>query len=236
MRKFTGLLFVIALLVPAVAFAQFGGLGGGQKLNTKEADKVLKQIDSTVAEYDQATAQLWESTEIVQNLIAQYSEGQFPALTQNWATIQKMIKDAKDDTERAAAFKLTDAYFVEMDQRKAKMEEILNDPVKSANVKQRFQAPEVEQLTKARDNVKTVPEKDQALIQNLPGLIEQTTAAIKDMTEQAAKNPLKANDAQKLIDKMNKGIEKLNKIKTDLDKQVNAANTLLGAIDKLLTK
>jgi len=226
---------VLALLlcvVPQFAFAQFGLKV--PKFDTGPVKKTLAEIDKVVAEYEEATEKVWTATETMQNIIKTYAEGEFPILEKPWGEIRKMIKEAKDDAARAAAFELSEKYFKEMDERKKAVDAFMNDPVKATDLKGKLQPPELEQLKTIAENLKPVPKLDTELVTRSTKLTGDTTKAVADLGTQAAKDPLKAADYKKLIDQCNKGIEKLNKIPTELEKQIKAIEGVLSSLAKLL--
>lgn len=225
----------VAMCIPFMANAQFGkGIPGGKKYDTKKVDKLLKDIDALVAEYEEGTAQLWEGTEIVQNLVAQYKGGDFPILTKNWAVLKKAYKDAKNDAERTLVIKEREIYRGEMDKRAAAVEEFIKDPARKADLKGKITIPEKEQLQTVQKNISTLPEKDKAIIDRIPALVGQVPGLVADLTKQIAEDPLKAGDYQKMIDKLNKGAEKLQAIPGELEKQLKAVDVLLGVLGDLL--
>jgi len=223
-----------ATLVPAVAFGQFGGLVKKSSFDTKPVEKLLKEIDGCVKQYDDATEKVWTATETVQDIVKQYREGEFPVLTKTWAQIRKDVTEAKDDAQRAAAVELSVAYVREIVERKKAVEEFLDDPVKCADLKSRIKAPELEQLNKIVANLKPVPQEDAAIATNAKDLTEKAGKSVVSLTEQTTKDPLKSGDYKKLIDRLNKGSEKMGKIMTDLDSQVKAVETTLTTLNKVI--
>jgi hypothetical protein len=228
-------LFVAMTFVPGVALGQFGGLGKKKnKFNVKPVKKLIKDIDVVVKDYNEATENVWTATETVQNTIKPYAEGEFPALTNTWGEIRKSIKEAKDDTAKAAAVELSDKYIIEMIERKKKIEELMKDPVKTADLQSKLQVPEIENLKTIVANLKPVPEKDAKLIAEAPELAKKSTETIAKLTKQITKTPLKAADYKKLIKKLKKANVKLLKIPEELKKQVEAINVMMANIAKLI--
>lgn len=237
MKRFTAFLAVVALaLIPLSASAQFGLGKKKNKFNTKPINQILGDIDKVVEEYEEATVNVRTATETVQNIIKGYADGEFPVLTQPWAEIRKGIQEAKDDAARLAAVELSNKYLLEIEARKKAVEAFLADPAKSADIQSKLQAPEVEQLNKIVANMKPVPEKDAKLIKRSGELNAKAAKGVADLTTQMGKNPLKANDYKKLIKKLNTGIDKLNLIPTELNKQLDAIKSMLANVDKLLIK
>ncbi len=236
MKYITMMLALTALvLAPLTASAQFCGLGKKSKFDTKPIKKLLKEIDGVVDEYEDATENVWTATETVQNVVKQYAEGEFPVLTKPWGEIRKALKEAKEDAEKAAAIELSNKYFAEMTERKKAVEAVMADPVKATDLKGKLQPPEKEQFKTVVTNLKPVPEKDAKLITRSQELNTKAAKAVADLTEQMGKNPLKAADYKKLVSKLNAGIDKLNQIPTELNKQIEAIATMLANLDKLLT-
>jgi hypothetical protein len=226
---------VVALLlcvVPQFAQAQFGLKV--PKFDTGPVKKLLGEIDKVVAEYEDATEKVWTATETMQDIIKAYAAGDFPVLEKPWGEIRKMIKEAKDEAARTAAFQLSEKYFKEMDERKKAVDAVMDDPVKATDIKGKLQPPEVEQFKTISTNLKPVPQQDAELITRATKLSADAAKAVADLTAQAAKDPLKAADYKKLIDQCNKGIEKLGKIPTELEKQVKAVEGVISNLAKLI--
>ncbi len=226
---------VVALLlclVPQLAQAQFGLKV--PKFDTGPVKKLLGEIDKVVAEYEDATEKVWTATETMQDIIKTYASGEFPVLEKPWGEIRKMIKEAKDEAARTAAFELSEKYLKEMDERKKAVDAFMDDPVKAADLKGKLQPPEIEQLKTIAANLKPVPKADAEIITRAGKLNADTAKAVGDLGTQAAKDPLKAADYKKLVDQCNKGIEKLTKIPTELEKQVKAVEGVLSNLAKLL--
>lgn len=230
-------LFIVMVFAPAAVFAQFGGFGKKKKsLDTKPITKLIKDIEGVVGEYEEATLNVWTATETVQETIKPYFEGEFPVLTKPLKEIKKDIKEAKDDAAKAAAIKLHEGYFTEMEARKLKVEELLNDPVKTTDIKGKLQPPELKNLSTIVAELKPVPEKDTKLIARSPELVKKAAEAVVTLTKAVKDNPLKAGDYKKLIDKLNALTEELNKMPAELKKQIGAIENMLGNIHKLVTK
>ena len=152
------------------------------------------------------------------------------------AEIRKEINEAKDDAARTAAVELSNKYLLEIEERKKAVEAFLADPAKAADIQGKLQPPEVEQLNQIVASMKPVPEQDAQLIKRSTDLTAKAATGVADLTKQIGSNPLKANDYNKLINKLNTGMEKLNQIPTELNKQVDAIKTMLANLDKLLIK
>jgi uncharacterized phage infection (PIP) family protein YhgE len=237
MRRFTAFAALIAMaIIPLSASAQFGFGGKKNKFDTKPVKALLSDIDKVVVEYEDGTENVWTATEIVQNTVKAYADGEFPVLTQPWGEIRKAIKEAKDDAAKAAAVELSNKYLKEMAERKKAVEAFMADPVKSADIAGKLQPPEVDQLKKVVESLKPVPEQDLKLIAKAQELSTKAAKSVADLTTQITKNPLKAGDYKKLVDKLNAGIADLNKIPTELQKQMDAITTMVANLDKMLTK
>jgi len=239
-QKITGIaLFIALVFVPAAAFGQFGGFGKKIKkksMDTKPIEKLIKEIEGVVGQYEEATLHVWTATETVQETIKPYFEGEFPVLTKPLKEIKKDIKEAKDDAAKAAAVKLHHSYFKEMDARKKKVEELLNDPVKTTDIKGKLQPPELKNLGVIMKELKPVPEQDTKLIAKMPDLAKKAADAVGKLAKAVKDNPLKAGDYKKLIDKLNALTEELNKMPAELKKQITAIDTMLGNIHKLIAE
>jgi hypothetical protein len=233
----TVVLLGVLLAIPAVALAQFGlPKAPAKKFDTGKVKDLLGKMDKVVVEYEDGTEKVWNSTETTQTLVDQYAEGDFPLLNKNWSTLRKMLKDAKDDAEKASVIKLTDEYFKEMAEREKALEAALADPVKAADISGKLQVPEVETLKKIADEMKGVPDKDAALLKQCTTLTEEGLKMSEDLLAQAAKDPLGAKDYKDLAEKLKGGVDKLKSIAGELDKQITSVNGLVGHIQKLLTK
>jgi len=236
-RLFAGITVLLAFVaLPLTGYCQFGGLVKKSKFKTKPIKKLIKEIGECVGEYEDATARVWSATETVQELVKQYTAGEFPVLTKTWGEIRKTMLEAKEDAEKAAAVELSRAYLKEMVERKKAMEAFFNDPAKTADVQGKLQPPEMEKLNSIVTDLTPVPEKDTKLIARSKDLTEKAGKAVKDLTKQIKKNPLKAGDYKKLLDKLNDGLKELGKMPEELQKQISAINTMLGNIQKLLKK
>jgi hypothetical protein len=237
MKRFVTFVVAVSLaLIPLAASAQFGLGKKKNKFNTKPINQLLGDIDKVVEEYEGATENVRTATETVQGIVKGYADGEFPILTKPWAEIRKEIKEAKDEAAKTAAVELSNKYLLELEARKKAVEAFLADPAKTADLQGKLQAPEVAELNKIVANLKPVPAKDAKIIKRSGDLNTKAAKGVADLTKQIGKNPLKANDYKKLIKKLNTGIDKLTKIPTELNKQVDAITTMLANLDKLLTK
>ncbi len=235
MRRVVGLwLLALVVMVPMVASAQFGGLIKKSKFDSSKVDKLLKDIDALVAEYEEASDKVWNSTEIVQGLVAQYKSGEFPVLTKNWAVLKEEFQKVKDDAEKSVLIKQKDLYRQEMATRAKAMEDFFQDPTRKADLKGKLTVPEKDQVVAAYTGLKEVPGKDKAILERVPGLTGQIPGLIADLGKQVLEDPLKAGDYKKLIDKLNKGLERLTVIPTELGEQIKAVELLLGVVASIV--
>lgn len=235
MRRVVGLwILALVVMVPMVASAQFGGLIKKSKFDTSKVDKLLKDIDALVGEYEEASEKLWNSSEVIQGLVAQYKAGEFPVLTKNWAVLKEEFQKVKDDAEKTVLIKQKDLYRQEMAARAKAMEDFFQDPTRKADLKGKLQVPEVEQLKVAYGGVKDLPAKDKAILDRVPGLTAQIPGLLADLGKQVLEDPLKAGDYKKLIDRLNKGMERLTVIPTELGDQLKAVELLLGVFASIL--
>jgi len=236
MRRTIGAMLVTLVLsvLPQVGWAQFGGLVKKSTYDTKPANQLIADMEAVVAEAEVGTLHVWTATETVQNLVKQYAEGDFPALTATWGEIRKSLTEAKDEAQKAAAIELSAKYLVEMAERKKAMETVLADPARSVDIKGKLQAPEKEQLAKISANLKPVPEKDTALITRATDLAAKAAKITAELGVQTAKDPLKAGDYKKLIDKLNALNGEVGKLPAELQKQVDSITTMMANITKLI--
>lgn len=227
-------LLVFSICVPMIASAQFGGLVKKSKYDTKKVDTLLKDIDAVVAQYEEATDRVWNSSEIVQNLVATYKAGEFPVLTKNWAVLKDAFGKVKDDAERSLLLKEKDLYRQQMGARAKAMEEFLQDPTRKADLKGKFTVPEKDQLKTVYGDLKAVPDKDKAIADQATALVGQIPALLADLGKQVTEDPLKAGDYKKLMDRLNKGTEKLTAIPTELGEQLKAVELLVSVLAGLV--
>lgn len=227
-------ILVLSICIPMVASAQFGGLVKKSKFDTKKVDTLLKDIDGVVAQYEEASDKLWNSSEIVQNLVATYKAGEFPVLTKNWAVLKEAYGKVKDDAEKSLLLKEKDLYRQQMGTRAKAMEDFFQDPTRKADLKGKLSIPEKEQVKTVYTDLKAIPGKDKAIVDQATALAGQIPAMVADLGKQLLEDPLKAGDYKKMIDRLNKGVEKLTAIPTELTEQMKAVELLLGVLGGLL--
>ena len=238
--------FATVVLLPVFAFAQFGGLVPTKSFDTSKVDKLLDKADKVHTEYGEVTATLWDTTEIVQNLVDQFSEGEFPLLTNAWKGLKqaaqdklKAAKEAGEKIEDELAFeldtltKLRTDYFAEMVERKAAMAAILDDPAKAAEIKVQIPAPELEAVQSNAKDLEKFPTRQATMVKEIKTMTTDAASLVKELGEQAISNPLKAGDYKSLMGKLETATGKLTNIASELPKQVEAVETILGALKKL---
>ena len=233
------LMLVVAVLVsfPAAGFAQFGGLVKKKKnkFDTKKVKKLIKKIDNVVEKSEEGTAHMNAGAETIHNILSNYKEGEFPALTKNWKTIRGELTEAKDDAEKLAKIdEARDLYWKELVKRQKAMKEMMKDPANVKTIKDKLEVPEVKQIKQIVKDLKAVPEKDKALITEAADLMKQATEMSADLIKQAAKNPLKAANYKKLAGKLKDSIKRLTTIKGQLEKQVEIATGLVENVAALI--
>ena len=227
---------LVWLLVPAAASAQFGGMiKKKKKFDMKKVEKLEKRINKVVKEYEDGSDAMWSATENVQNIVGQYKDGNFPVLTKNWSTIKTELVEVKDDGgKRADVLKQRALYFDEMGKRKKEMEAFLSNAENLTQVKGKLTIPEKKQLTDTSAALKSVPKKDKALLNESQKLVKDTGKMISDLGKQISKDPMRANEYQKVIDRLQASMDRLTGIADELGTQLDAAETMVGVIGKLL--
>jgi len=211
------------LLLPMAANAQFGKIKiKGSKFDDSKLKALHGRIDKVVAEYEDATAGLWTSTELLQEILAGYKGGEFPILTQNWNTIRTELNQAKKDAQRKLGLDKRKVYLDEMVQRQAAVRELLDDPVRTGDIRDKLTVPDKDKLSAASNGVKDLPAKDLALINESQAILKDSIAVIESLTKQIASDPLKAGKYKKMLDKLSKSLDRLKDIPGELQKQVTA--------------
>lgn len=236
-RLFWIAMVVVSLTIPGAAFAQFGKIkvgGSKTKFDTKRVTALQDRVDKVVVQYEEATAGLWNATETLQELIAQFKAGEFPVLTQNWKTIKKEFLDAKDDAARKLALDKEPLYLTEMVERGKAVRGVLDDAAQLSEVKGKLGVPEKDRLKEAHKGIKDLPTKDKALITEAKAILSDSTKVIEDLSKQIKEDPVKANDYKKMLDKLNASMDRLKQIVPELEKQIAAVETLLGDLSKLI--
>ncbi len=227
---------LVWLFVPAAASAQFGGMiKKKKKFDMKKVEKLEKRIDKVVKQYEEGSEAMWTATENVQIMVDQYKDGDFPVLTKNWATIKKELVDVKTDAgKRAEVLKQRALYFDEMGKRKTEMEAFLSNAENLTQVKGKLTIPEKKQITETSTALKTVPKKDQALLNESQKLVKETGTMIADLSKQLSSDPMRANEYQKVIDRLQASMDRLTGIADELGTQLDAAEAMVGVLGKLL--
>lgn len=235
-----------ALLVVASSAAGCSGLDGvmddasaigkvvdAPKLKTKQADALLKEIQELNAALDATTGMINTSTETVHAVIAPYKAGEFPVLTKNWETIQAELKKAQGKDKKLAKAQLK-TYEDQMAARTIVAAKILENNKKRKALFGKMKVAEVDQLKAAGKKLKEVPDRNQAIADKVPGIMDRGVQVAADLTKQIADNPLSALEGQKLLKKVNKAVGEAKKIPGTAQKQIDAANTLLKLLGDIL--
>ncbi len=212
---------------------EIGKIVDAPKLNTKEADALLKELDAINAELEDISGSINSSTEGVHAVIAPYKAGEFPVLTKNWDTINAELKKAKGKKkQQAQAQKKT--YEQEMAARTVAAAAILENKDKRKALLGKLKAPELQQLKDAGQKLKAIPDRNTALAGRVPALIDRSVAVVADLTKQIVDNPLAALEGEKVLKKVNKSVAAVQKIPKEAKKQVKAVKALLKLLDDIL--
>lgn len=203
------------------------------KINTKAADDLMKELQGINTELEDINGSIYTSTETVHAVVAPYKAGEFPVLTKNWETVNAELKKAKGKQKKEAqARKKT--YEAEMAARALAAATILDSKEKRKALLGKLKAPELQMLRDAGKKLKAIPDRNIALTDRVPKLIDKSVEVIADIGKQVADNPAKALDAEKIIKKLNKSVAEAKRIPTEAKKQLKSVKALLKMLEDLL--
>jgi hypothetical protein len=232
-------LFCLTLAGSAWAFGGLGGLkvkAPTSSFDTSKVEGLVKELDDTNKTFDDATATFWQATEQFQGVISPYAAGEFPILTRKIEEIRKVQSEAKDDAAKTAALSLRGNYIKEMEARAKHIEGLLQDPAKHADLQGKLKDEDIESLKKVTETLKTTAETDKKVAEKVADISPKVPTAVEELGTQATKDPVKAGDYKKLIDRLNKGNKQLTEIPTEAGRQAKAGDTMTGQITKLIVK
>ena len=221
-RTLTGLVAAVLIMgVAATAHAQ------------SDANKLFADIDATSQLFEEATDALWEATEIFQTTVFAYAEGDIPILTKNWEAV-KGIRDSAEKKVKKQFEPIRGNYLKEMESRVAFMDALVADPAKALGIKGLLTTEDIDKLIKLPELLRTVVDKDTEALKRATELVARVPAAITEMGEAIAANPMKAGAYKKQINKLKKARKKLEAIPPEGSRQLKAADSMGGSIGRFI--
>ena len=219
---------VIALvLTTGGAWAQFGNLLKAPSLDTREFDELNAKIDSVKLKYDQGTAQIFQSAEILYQFVDKHH--QLPSLSKTWPEIVKALNEAKSKEQQKLAQEGFTKYLNDLQARKTKCDTLWQDISTLSTLKRLLSAEELK-LQNARAEADTGIAKDREALESAQSLIAQTSDAVTSLSDQLQKNPLAAVKIKSVLSKIQSGKEKISEIVRKAPDQIEVGVDLVQKI------
>jgi chromosome segregation ATPase len=227
MAKSVKWIVIVTALATTGAWAQFGNLLKAPALDTRKFDELNAKIDTVSRKYDEGTAQIFQSAEILFQFVDQHHK--LPSLTKAWPEVSKALKDAKNKEQAKLAQEGLSNYLNELKARKSKCDTIWQDITTLSTLKRLLSAEELK-LKNAQAEADTGLRKDREVIDNAKDLLTQLPAAITDLAGQLQKSPLSALKIKPVLTKLQNGKQTITEIINKAPDQVEVGVDLVKKI------
>ena len=224
------ILLLLALVIPLTAMAQLGGLLKTPKLNTRKVEVFTEEVKIFEAKVDTAGDLLYTATDkffaILDSAIT------LPSLSEVWTEVKAGLKSAATEEAKTAAEGGYLKYLNDTDARKATLDSLwLDDTVRTAIVGHLIN--QKDNLVPVKDELETALQVDKAAIGRYDKIFNAGKAAITDLTNQIAANPLAAVSTKPVLDEGKEALRTFPTLKKTANRHVKLATYILDKIKEV---
>jgi len=224
------ILLLLALVIPLTAMAQLGGLLKTPKLNTRKVEVFTEEVKIIEAKVDTAGDLLYTAMDkffaILDSAIT------LPSLSEVWTEVKADLKSAATEEAKTAAEEGYLKYLNDTDARKATLDSLwLDDTVRTAIVGHLIN--QKDNLVPVKDELESALQVDKAAIGRYDEIFNAGKAAITDLANQIAANPLAAVSAKPVLDEGKEALKTFPTLKKTANRHVELATYILDKIKEV---
>lgn len=223
-------LFLLALIIPLTAVAQLGGLIKTPKLDTKKVAEFTEEVKIFESKVDTAGDLVYTATDkffaILDSVIT------LPSLSEVWTEVKADLKSAVAEETRAAAEEGYLKYLNDTDTRKATLDSLWQDNTVRTEIVG-YLLNQKDNLVPIKGDLESARQMDQAALERYDEIFNAGKAAITDLADQIAANPLAAVSAKPVVAEGKEALKTFPTLKETANRHVELATYILNKIKEV---